>query len=106
MRTIRALFVLSILMTGGAASAQTRFEDLPGYDRYKNLRDNMSSLVVGGTIENVHWSKDGLSLSFTRSGKRYVCDLAAKTVAEGSGKDADSSDDAPPKRGQRRPCGS
>jgi len=64
------------------AGAQDRLEDIPGYDRYRKITDSMDTLVVGGTIADIHWSDGSSRLSFVRRGKHVTYDLENRRFAD------------------------
>jgi dipeptidyl-peptidase-4 len=66
----------------GPAAAQTLLKDLPGYEQYRSMRDQIGSLVTGGEISRIQWSDDGATLRFERSGKHYECDLVKQELHE------------------------
>lgn len=64
------------------AVAQRALEELPGWERVRELAERGDRLVSGGRIANVQWSEDGASLTFERAGKAMRFDLIQRTLAE------------------------
>jgi dipeptidyl-peptidase-4 len=95
--------VLGLLALSAGAIAQDRLADLPGYQDYKRIADNLGRLVVGGTITNVMWDDDGAWLAFSHAGTRWRCDLETGALAEAAPPRDDSAEDDPARNERRRP---
>lgn len=83
-----------LVLLGASAFAQDTLPTMPRYDRYEKLRREIGSSVKRGTLLAT-WADDSKSFTYTRDGKRYRYDLAAKKESEDSGTDT-------PTRGQGR----
>ncbi len=47
-----------------------RFDQLPGYPRYKEMSDNARKLQEGGRVYKIRWSRDGTKIGFTLNGQK------------------------------------
>jgi dipeptidyl-peptidase-4 len=58
-----------------ASEARGGLKQLPGYDRYQEVRSSLNQLAVGGQIRDLEWGQD--ELRFTKDAKRYRVDLTS-----------------------------
>jgi dipeptidyl-peptidase 4 len=79
---ILSLILMLPLATGaGDALAQDRLPNMPRYDRYEKLRREIAGSVQRGEVR-VNWADDGKTFTFTRDGKNYRYDVAAREAKE------------------------
>ena len=64
-----------------AARAQDRLKELPAYERYHRLAQEIPNSYVSGAL-NVTWTEDGQGLDFAQTGHRYHFDFATGQTAE------------------------
>ncbi len=74
---LRVLILLSFLLGGSApaVSAQSRLPQMPGYDRFQEMRPHYQNAWITGAV-TVEWAQDGRSLDYGFDAKRYRFDLA------------------------------
>lgn len=80
-----ATAVMTLLAGLGLASplrGQPALRDLPGYERYQEVRERENDLVSGGTIRDEAWDAEGRWLRFTRGEIRFVFDLETRRLSE------------------------
>ena len=58
-----------------------RFDQLPGYQRYKEISDNARKLQEGGRVYKIRWSRDGQKIGFTLGGQKKQFNVADKSVS-------------------------
>ena len=80
------MFICCLLLASRPLTGQT-LKDLPGYEQYQSMRDQMDSLVTGGEIERIRWSDGGATLRFQRSGKSFEFDLVKQEMREAGEED-------------------
>jgi dipeptidyl-peptidase-4 len=80
------------------ASAQSRLESLPGYERYKLVSDALEGLAKQGRISRVKWSDDGSTLAFHYLEKDFRFDLKTRELTEFGDGDEDASTTQPASR--------
>lgn len=56
-------------------AAQVKFDQLPGYDAYREMASKRRSLIKGGSVENLSWSNDNKTLYFLRDDQNWKLDL-------------------------------
>ncbi|MCA1790122.1 MAG: DPP IV N-terminal domain-containing protein, partial [Thioalkalivibrio sp.] len=79
-RIVRALpFVLVILSS--PLAAQDRLKAMPGYTQYAEMAPKIPRAMVSGALVP-RWADDGRSFEYTRDGKRWRYDLAARRATE------------------------
>ncbi len=79
-RVVRILLPASIVCVGVwqiHPAAQDRLKSMPGYARYHELAPQIPGALKSGAVAAV-WSADGASFEYTRDGKRYRYDVAAR----------------------------
>ena len=59
-----------------------RFDQLPGYQRYKEIRDNGRKLQDGGRIYKIRWSRDGSKIGFTLDGQKKQFNVADNSITD------------------------
>ena len=59
-----------------------RFDELPGYQRYKEIRDNGRKLQDGGRVYKIRWSRDGSKIGFTLDGQKKQFNVADKSITD------------------------
>jgi len=74
------LSVLILLLQAGTA-AQDRLKSMPGYPQYLRMLPQVTGAVRSGSL-SVTWTPDGGSFEYSRDGRRYRYDVAARRVAE------------------------
>lgn len=74
---------LALISLASLGLAQDRLPDMPRYDRYVRLRNQINGSYKPGTLQNVRWSDDGKQMGFGFDGKNYIYDLAGKKKVEG-----------------------
>ena len=57
-----------------------RFEQLPGYQRYKEIRDNGRKLQEGGRVYKIRWSRDASKIGFTLDGQKKQFNVAGNSI--------------------------
>lgn len=77
-----AFLVLATFLLTPVALAQNELPNMPGYDKYTWMSQNLRDLVTGGVITQVQWSEDGSSLFYQKSDKHYRVDLKNLTITE------------------------
>jgi len=77
------LFVLFLILNLVLLNVQAQqwIQDMPGYDRYKEVSPQIRSSVKPGQI-SVKWADDGKSFTYSAEGKRYQFDLKKKKAVE------------------------
>src|SRR5262249_15479478 len=63
------------------ASAQDRLKHMPGYERYEKMRRESTNALKSGAL-SVSWKDNGKAVEFSREGKRYRYDVAARSLIE------------------------
>ncbi|MHC4948854.1 MAG: S9 family peptidase [Planctomycetota bacterium] len=96
--TTRSCLALTLVVLAGGPAATAQLDDLPGWERVRAIRARQGELRGTGPVDEVRWSDDGATLSFTRGGQRWRFDLADRTLAEVTDADEDSTGDGPPRR--------
>lgn len=66
---------------GDARTPSARFDDLPGYDAYREVADAVRD-VDGGTVHEVAWHEDGWVVDFLREATPYRLDLRDGLITE------------------------
>ena len=64
-----------------AVGAQDRLKTMPGYDQYQKMTKEIAGAVKTGQLV-VSWKDEGKAFEYTRDGKLYRYDLAAKKATE------------------------
>ena len=59
-----------------------RFDQLPGYQRYKEIRDNARKLQEGGRVYKIRWSRDGSKIGFTLNGQKKQFNVADASIID------------------------
>ncbi len=59
-----------------------RFDQLPGYPRYKEIRDNRRKLQEGGRVYKIRWSRDGAKIGFTLNGQKKQFNVADGSIID------------------------
>lgn len=95
--------LLSLILAAPVATAQDRFEKLPGYDRFQATRRQLGSFVTGGRVSGIRWADNGRSVRFKRGEQFFSCDLTTGEVSEISDEEMGAS---PRRASGRRPRGS
>ena len=96
-----ALLCILVSLSPPYAFGQLTFKQLPGYQRYEEVSARRRELSGGGRVENVKWSDDGASLSYTLDGKRMKLDTS--TLATSVSEDNPKVEEAPAPIARRRP---
>lgn len=81
--------------------AETRFDAIPGHDKWKQVSDAMGRLAVGGRVDDVRWLADGSGVDFRRGDERLRCVFSTGEVAPVPA-DASTPDDGDESRRTRR----
>lgn len=81
-RLLSSLVMLVVSASPVTATAQNRFESLPGYDRFRETQQNMARFATGGTVSEVVWTKDGRRVQYKKGNTVYACDLATGRIVE------------------------
>jgi dipeptidyl-peptidase-4 len=63
------------------SGAQDRLRTMPGYQQYQKVSQEIPGALKLGSL-SVTWSADGRSFDYTRDGKRYRYDVAARSASE------------------------
>jgi dipeptidyl-peptidase-4 len=92
---VPALALWLFITSPGAA--QDRISDLPRYERYKQVSDNLGRLVTGGSIGNVQWDACGRWMRFERGSSTWQFDLERQLLTEIQ----EADEDAPADRDER-----
>ncbi|MCA9285996.1 MAG: DPP IV N-terminal domain-containing protein [Phycisphaerales bacterium] len=69
--------VLSLAAFGKEAS---RFSELPGADRYREVAASLGRLATGGTVTDIEWIGDGTAVEYTIGGDRKRCIVATGEI--------------------------
>ncbi len=78
-----AVVVLAgLALLAGIAGAQDRLKTYPGYDQFTKMSKEMPGAMKTGALQ-VRWADDGKSFEYTRDGKTYKYNIAAKKTTEG-----------------------
>lgn len=75
------LAVLALL--AGIVGAQDRLKTYPGYDQFLKMSKEIPSAMKTGALQ-VRWAADGKSFEYSRDGKTYKYNIAAKKTTEGA----------------------
>ena len=59
-----------------------RFEQLPGYQSYKQIKDNARKLQEGGRVYKIRWSRDGKKIGFTLDGQKKQFNVADGAITD------------------------
>ncbi len=89
-----ALTILSV-----AAGAQDRLKTMPGYDQFEKMSKQIVDAVGSGQL-NVTWKDAGAAFEYSRGGKLYRFDMAARKATE-----IGDSPEAPARQGGGRAAG-
>ena len=65
-----------------AIQRDLRFDDLPGYPRYKEIRDSARKLQEGGRVYKIRWSRDGQKIGFTLDGQKKQFNVADGSIVD------------------------
>lgn len=84
LRWLCGIGLWSLLLAGqlAAQSVDLTFEQLPGYERYREMNEARSRLTGGGRVQRPEWSADGQALHFTVDNQRRTLDLTRFEVGE------------------------
>ncbi len=66
--------IAALLLLTACTFAQKTLDQMPRYDRYERLRREISTSVIGGTV-NPSWDDSGKSVTYQRDDKNYRLDL-------------------------------
>src|SRR5688572_17913618 len=80
-KLFRGVVVGLIVFTACSAFAQDRLKTMPGGARYERVTRGMTNLFVSGAL-SVTWTNDGKAFDYSRDGKRWRYDLAAREATE------------------------
>jgi dipeptidyl-peptidase-4 len=72
---------LGAALTQVGTSAQDRLKTMPGYAQYQKVSQQSAGALRTGQL-NATWSADGKTFEYTREGKRYRYDVAARAAVE------------------------
>ncbi len=61
-----------------------RFDEIPGFQNYKDIKANERKLQEGGRVYKIRWSRDGQTIGFTLDGQKKQFNVADKTVTDRS----------------------
>jgi len=59
-----------------------RFDQLPGYERYKEIKNNRRKLQEGGRVYKIRWSRDGGKIGFTLDGQKKQFNVAGNVITD------------------------
>jgi len=59
-----------------------RFDQLPSYPRYKEIKDNGRKLQDGGRVYKIRWSRDGSKIGFTLNGQKKQFNVADSSITD------------------------
>ena len=79
-RSLLGLIVAAAAFVPALPSAQDRLQTMPGFPQYQKIAQESRDAVKTGAL-TVTW-KDGKTFEYTRDGKRYAYDVAAKAASE------------------------
>ena len=65
-----------------AVRQDLRFEKLPGYQRFKEIKDNSRKLQEGGRVYKIRWSRDGQKIGFTLAGQKKQFNVADGSIID------------------------
>jgi len=74
-------FSLALILMPAASGAQDRLKSLPGFDQYRKMSTEIPGSVKLGTLP-VKWLEGGKAFEYTKDGKTFRYDVAARTAAE------------------------
>jgi dipeptidyl-peptidase-4 len=77
--SLSSLFVFGLLSL--PAAGQDRLKTMPGYDRYQKMRSEISGSVKMGSL-SVTWKDGGKAFEYSKDGKTYRYDIAARKAME------------------------
>ncbi len=79
----RGLLILIALLASaaGLSTAQDRLKTYPGYEQFQKMSKEMQGAVKSGALQ-VKWADDGKSFTYSRDGKSWKYDLAARKAVE------------------------
>ncbi|MFO0874575.1 MAG: DPP IV N-terminal domain-containing protein [Phycisphaerales bacterium] len=82
-RALVAASALLAVLAGSprGANGETRFDALPGHDRWKAVSESMGRLAVGGRVDEVRWLADGSGVDFQRGAERMRLNFATRELA-------------------------
>ena len=63
-------------------SQDLRFEHLPGYPRFKQIRDSSRKLQEGGRVYKIRWAQDGSKIGFTLNGQKKQFNVADESITD------------------------
>ena len=72
---------LAVALLQVGASAQDRLKSMPGYAQYTKMAGQIAGAVRTGAV-TVTWAADGRTFEYTKDGKRYRYDVAARQATE------------------------
>ena len=61
--------------------AQDRLQEMPGFDRYEELRPQLASSFISGALR-VTWADDGRGFTYNRDGRSWRYDLATGAATD------------------------
>jgi dipeptidyl-peptidase-4 len=87
--TTRSRSTLRLILTGAigvaifsaAVGAQDRLKTMPGYEQYLRMSKEIPNAIKMGNL-SVAWKDDGKAFEYTRDGKTWRYDIAAKAATE------------------------
>ena len=79
--SIRIVAFVLLVAFALPAGAQSRLPAMPGYERYKKLREVIPGSWKSGAL-SVEWQADGASFDWERDGRRWHYDIAKKQATD------------------------
>lgn len=94
-------FTALFLYAASPLTAQDRLKEMPGYKQYEKMRSEIPGSVKLGTL-SVTWKDGGKAFEYTKEGKHFRYDIAARKAAEIKEGEAAKEEAAPAGPGRRR----
>ncbi|MSO46400.1 MAG: S9 family peptidase [Acidobacteria bacterium] len=95
--------IAALSAMSAALLAQDRLKTMPGYEQYQRVAPQIPTAVQSGSLAAT-WTDGGKSIEYTREGRRYRFDLAARqTIGLGTPDDGQIGGGQPPQLPQGQP---
>ncbi|HMP79669.1 MAG TPA: DPP IV N-terminal domain-containing protein, partial [Pirellulaceae bacterium] len=94
MRALSAWVLMSLWSVSqlAAQSIDLTFEQLPGYERYRQINEARSRLGGGGRVNQSRWRADGSALDYSVGNQRQTLDLTTFAISDFEGAESEQAE--------------